>query len=146
MLGPEINSAYFETDPYVSPDEHLLVFASAGEGPPGNGDRQETVMGGGVLYSRGDLYVSTNEQGKWSAAKHLQHGINTFGDESAPSLTPDGNYLFFTSERSTFTIPMRPRVTYEKMEEMLHSTLNGHGNVYFISVDALELTNKRGRP
>jgi len=146
MLGPEINSAFFETDPYVSPDERLLVFASAGEGPPGNGDRKETVMGGGVLYPRGDLYVSVNEQGKWSAAKHLEHGINTFGDESAPSLTPDGKYLFFTSERSPFTIPMRPRVTYAKMEEMLHSTLNGHGNVYFISVDALELANKGARP
>ncbi len=145
MLGPEINSAFFETDPYVSPDEHLLVFASAGEGPPGNGDRKETVMGGGVLYPRGDLYVSVGQQGKWGRAKHLEHRINSFGDESAPSLTPDGKYLFFTSERSPFTIPMRPRVSYAKMEEMLHSTLNGHGNVYFISVDVLEL-GKGGRP
>ena len=102
-------------------------------------------MGGGVLYSRGDLYVSVNQNGKWGPAKHLEHVINSFGDESAPTLTPDGKYLFFTSERSAFTVPMRPKLTYVKMEEMLHSTLNGHGNVYFISVDALGL-EKGGQP
>jgi WD40-like Beta Propeller Repeat len=145
MLGPEINSAFYETDPFVSPDEHLLIFASAGTGPPSNGNRKDAVMGEGVLYSRGDLYVSVNQNGKWSLAKHLEHGINSFGDEGAPSLTPDGKYLFFTSERSPFTVPMRPKLTYVKLEEMLHSILNGHGNVYFISVDALEL-GKGGQP
>jgi hypothetical protein len=139
MLGPEINSEFDETDPFVSPDEHLLIFASAGTGPPSNRDPRDAVMGGGALYSRGDLYVSVNRNGKWTAAKHLEHDINSFGDESAPTLTPDGKYLFFTSERSSFTVPMRPRLTYVKLEQMLHSTLNGHGNIYFISVDALEL-------
>jgi len=137
-LGPEINSPFNESDPFISPDENILVFASAGNGPPGGEDRPETIKGGGVQYARCDLYVSFRQNGKWSPAKHLEHGINTFADEGSPSITPDGQYLFFSSERSPFTVPAAHRLGYEEIERMLHSTLNGHGNIFYISVDALD--------
>ena len=106
-LGPEINSEFNESDPYISPDEKILIFAAAGSGL-GEKDRAETLKGGGVLYARADFYISVgNQDGHWSQAKHLEHGINSTADESAPSITPDGKYLFFSSERSfpSFTVP-----------------------------------------
>jgi Tol biopolymer transport system component len=144
-LGPEINSKFNESDPFVSPDERILVFASSGSDLSGIEDRPETLKGGGVVYPRSDLYVSFQQDGKWSAAKHLEHQINTVADENAPSITPDGKYLFFSSERSPFTIPTAHRLNYEEIEHMLHSTLNGHGNIFYISIDALDAP-KPARP
>ena len=137
-LGPEINSKFNESDPFVSPDESILVFASSGSDLSGIEDRAETLKGGGVVYPRSDLYVSFRKDGKWSPARHLEHHINTVADENAPSITPDGKYLFFSSERSPFTIPTAHRLNYEEIEHMLHSTLNGHGNICYISIDALD--------
>jgi Tol biopolymer transport system component len=137
-LGPEINSEFSEADPFVSPDEEILVFASSGNGPPGGEDRPETIKGGGVPYARSDVYVSFRQDSKWSPAKHLEHHINTFADENAPSITPDGKYFFFSSERSPFTVPAAHPLNHEEIERMLHSTLNGHGNIFYISTDALD--------
>jgi Tol biopolymer transport system component len=142
-LGPEINSAFNERDPCVSPDERVLIFASAGK-DLGDEDRDETLKGSGVLYARADLYVSTGTQGQWSRARHLEHGINSVADEGAPSLTPDGKYLFFTSERSPFVEAARHRLGALEIERMLHSTLNGHGNVFFVSREALDLSGGKG--
>jgi Tol biopolymer transport system component len=97
------------------------------------------LKGGGVLYARGDLYASrsTGAGGKWTKARHLEHGINTFADESSPSLTPDGRFLFFTSERSPFSIPPSRPMDAREVDRVLRSTLNGHGNVFYVGVDTL---------
>jgi hypothetical protein len=142
-LGPEINSAFNEGDPFVSPDEHVLIFSSSGTGPPEAKDRPETIEGGGLLYARADLYASVFENGKWSKAKHLEHNVNSSADEGSPSITPDGKYVFFTSERSPFTVPTSHPLSYQEIERLLHSTLNGHGNVFFISTEVLELPVKK---
>jgi len=142
-LGPEINSEFNEADPFISPDEKILVFAASGD-DMGDKDRPETLKGGGVLYARADLYVSTNRGGKWSPARHLEQGVNSVADEGSPSITPDGKYLFFTSERSSFTVPTDHKLNYDEIETMLHSTLNGHGNIFFISTDALGLMGGAG--
>jgi Tol biopolymer transport system component len=140
-LGPEVNSDVNEADPFVSPDERVLIFSSTGDGPPTDRDRAETVKGGGVLYARGDLYASTStgSAGKWTKARHLEHGVNTFADESSPSLTPDGRFLFFTSERSPFSIPLSRPMDAREIDRALRSTLNGHGNVFYVGMEALGL-------
>src|SRR5262245_35726510 len=138
-LGPQVNSEFSEADPFVSPDESILIFSSVGDGLPSDKDRAETVKGGGVLYPRADLYASVGRGGVWSPAVHLEHGVNTFADESAPSLSPDGRYLFFTSERSPFSVPPSHRLGSREIDRMLHSTLNGLGTVFFVSLDALGL-------
>jgi WD40 repeat protein len=139
-LGSAINSQFNEADPFISADEHVLIFSSLGTGLPQAQDRPETLQGGGALYARGDLYVSTNENGTWTPARHLEHAVNTTADESSPSITPDGQYLFFTSERSPFTVPTSHPLIYGEIEKQLHETLNGHGNIFFISCGVLGLT------
>jgi hypothetical protein len=145
-LGAEINSEVSEDDPFVSPDERILIFRSTGDGPPTDKDRPETIAGGGVLYARGDLYASAAAGSGWSRARHLEHGVNTFADESSPSLTPDGRYLFFTSERSPFSVPPAHRMNAREIDSALAGTLNGHGNVFFVSVDALGLSTAGEKP
>lgn len=138
-LGPEINSEFNDSQPFVSRDGKMLIFASSGSGAPPYHHRPEDLASGGKPYPRSDLYISINRERKWSPARHLEHGINSFAEEEYPFLSPDGRYLFFSSERSVFTVPTQHRLNYKVLESLLHSTTNGHGNVYFIGVDALEV-------
>ena len=83
-LGPSINTAENETDACISPDGDYLVFTS--------------TRGGG--FGSGDLYVSfwTNDGG-WTRAVNLGETVNTEHLEFCPSVSSDGKYLFFTSNR-----------------------------------------------
>ena len=51
----------------------------------------------------------------------------------------NGKQLVFSSERSPFTVPVAHKLNMEEFERELHSTLNGHGNIFTIPVEALEL-------
>ncbi len=84
-LSSSVNSGHDEVEPYISPDESFLIFTSYGR-PDGLGS--------------GDLYISfKNENGLWSMAKNLGEGINSSAHDQAPIVSPDGKFLFFTSNR-----------------------------------------------
>jgi hypothetical protein len=72
-----------ESNPAISPDGALLVFVSDREGGLGGAD----------------LYASRNVGGTWSPAKNLGETVNSTFADFAPAFSPDGKYLFFTSER-----------------------------------------------
>ncbi|MEM1217735.1 MAG: hypothetical protein AAGH79_02440 [Bacteroidota bacterium] len=76
-----VNTAGYEFDPYISPDEQFMLFSIY--------DQSGTC----------DLFFSyqTKADG-WSKAINLGNTINTSGDDFAPSLTPDHKYLIYTNE------------------------------------------------
>lgn len=77
-------SEYAFGDFYVSPDESFIVFYS---NLPGN-------------FGQGDLYVAFRKpDGSWTTPKNLGRKVNTTGYDYAPSISPDGKYLFFTRDR-----------------------------------------------
>jgi Tol biopolymer transport system component len=83
-LGPSINTDENETDTCVSPDGDYLVFTSTREGG----------------FGSGDLYVSfRTDEGGWTQAVNLGDAVNTEHLEYCPSVSRDGKYLFFTSNR-----------------------------------------------
>jgi len=83
-LGSSINTNENETDACISPEGDYLVFTS-------------TRKGG---FGSGDLYVSfRTKDGEWTRAANLGDTINTEHLEFCPSVSPDGKYLFFTSNR-----------------------------------------------
>jgi Tol biopolymer transport system component len=131
-LGPEINSPFNDLQPFVAPDESLLLFASAGTFDVPGDKRAEELIAAGNPYPREDLYLARNRNGSWTRAEHLGHDSNSPAADTYPSLTPDGRYLFFSSERSVFTVPAPHLITGEEFVREASGTLNGHGNVYFI--------------
>jgi len=81
-LGERVNTKYWDSHPYLSPDGTELYFAS--NRPGGRGGT--------------DIWVSKRmRSGQWGAAKNLGPEINTSGDEKSPLIAPNGTDLFFAS-------------------------------------------------
>lgn len=84
-LGPPINTAVSDIDPFVAPDESYLIFC------------QDKLEGLGGL----DLYVSfRHADGSWLEPQNLGPNVNSSAGEARPYVTTDGRYLFFTSNRA----------------------------------------------
>jgi hypothetical protein len=144
LLGPEINFPGANVyQPHISLDQRFLIFGAARD------IRDKTVplrklpgelVAGGQPYPRTDLYVSEYKAGAWTPARHLEHGINSPAEDEYPFLSPDGKTLFFSSERSDFTVPLKRPITYDELDRKTNTIFNGHANVYSISAEALELS------
>jgi len=84
-LGNTINSKFNDHDPYIAPDESFLLWCSD---KPGG-------------FGKNDLYISYYKQdGTWSLPKNMGDKINSAANDTRPSVTPDGKYLFFNSNKS----------------------------------------------
>ena len=117
-LGDSINAKYFEGDPYIAPDESFLIFVSYNR-PEGLGD--------------GDLYISLNRNGNWTAAKNLGTVINSSALDFCPNMSPDKKYFFFTSERGFADQTLPRRLNYKEYMEKIRSPGNGLGDIYRIN-------------
>jgi hypothetical protein len=68
--------------PFIAPDENYIIFDS-GADPNGSGGT--------------DLFISfKNNDGSWSEPKNIGKPINSKAYEMCGSVSPDGNYLFFS--------------------------------------------------
>ena len=84
-LGGCINTEFAEADPFISPDEDYIIFCSNRPG------------GFGTV----DMYVSfRKEDGSWTEPKNLGEAINSASRDFIPSVTADGRFFFFRSEKS----------------------------------------------
>jgi Tol biopolymer transport system component len=120
----ELNSPVSEVDCYVAPDQSYLIFASYGRAE-GFGD--------------GDLYVSFNQNGIWTKAVNLGRDINSTARDYAPIGSPDGKYLFFTSERGfQDRIPAKP-LSFAELGKLSSGLENGTGNIYRVEIKTLKL-------
>ncbi|MBN1261744.1 MAG: PD40 domain-containing protein, partial [Anaerolineae bacterium] len=82
-----------EVEPFVAPDERFMLFYSAGR----SDNLTPPQSGAGKL---GDIYVSFQDAaGHWSAPQNVGASVNSTAEESTPTLSPDGEYLFFASNR-----------------------------------------------
>jgi len=68
-------------NPMIAKDESYLILSVAVEG------------------SAGELFISFPDGDHWTPAINMGPSVNTMYAEFAPSISPDGKYLFFTSER-----------------------------------------------
>ncbi|MGH2899826.1 MAG: hypothetical protein ACRDMZ_14225, partial [Solirubrobacteraceae bacterium] len=83
-LGDAINTAGREVEPWIAPDESYLIFS---------GLRRADSLGG---Y---DLYLSERVDGRWTPARRLPEPINSPSGDFNQSVSPDGRWLYFSSNR-----------------------------------------------
>ena len=80
-LGRSVNTTLTDVDPYVSPDERLLIVAARRDGNRG------------AL----DLYVAHRDAaGAWEPLAPMDDVVNTELTDYCPMLSPDGAYFFFS--------------------------------------------------
>ena len=121
-LDTTINTAVYEFNAYVNPEENILIFSSYG--------RQD--LGGS------DLYISQKDaSGNWQPARHLPEPFNSPQLDYCPFVDwPRGNF-YFTSERSAEHD--QPIYTVDEIEGIALDVLNGMGNIYRISWEEVSL-------
>jgi hypothetical protein len=89
MLGGGANDPASGAHPCVDPDEKFIVFDSEREGG----------------YGKSDLYVCFRQaDGDWSNAANLGEVINSEAMDFCPSLSPDGRYLFYSSDGDIYWV------------------------------------------
>lgn len=81
-LGPEINTPYDESTPFIHSDGKTLYFSS--DGWPGMGNKD-------IFFSKIDQFQ------KWSKPQNLGYPINTFNEEIGLIVTADGSEGLFSS-------------------------------------------------
>ena len=80
-LNTEINTGEYIAHPYIAPDESYLMW---------DVERKDG-------HGQSDIYISFRQKdGSWLTPINMGSIINTELQESSPSVTPDGKYLFFT--------------------------------------------------
>jgi hypothetical protein len=83
-LPAPVNGEFPDYDPFIAADGSYLIFSSRRPGGQG----------------AGDLYVSfRGSEGSWGDPINLGPPINSPAEENRPSVTLDGEYFFFTSDR-----------------------------------------------
>jgi hypothetical protein len=79
-LGPQFGIGRYNAHPYIAPDESFIIFDSVREDGQGSSD----------------IYISYRAaDGSWGPAINMGDKINTAHSEKNPSLSPDGQFLFF---------------------------------------------------
>ena len=121
-LGEPLNSPFNEGDAVIAPDQSFLIL---------------TITGRPDDAGRGDLYISEQQEGRWSAPRRLPDGINSPATEFCPSLSPDGRTFYFTSTRGPSVSPLPRPKSYSELVGRLRGIHNGLGNIYRIPVAAL---------
>ena len=84
-LPAPINSDSYEDGPFIAPDDNYLIF--------------ESDRAGGIEGSI-DLYITFKSgDGNWGAPVSMGPMINSSASERFASVSPDGRFLFFGSDR-----------------------------------------------
>lgn len=82
-LGPNVNSADWDSQPTLSSDGTVLYFASDRAGGQGGTD----------------IYVSRREGTGWGKATNIGQVINSTFNEMTPTIAPDNSTFYFSSNR-----------------------------------------------
>jgi len=122
-LGEAINSPLYEYNSFIAPDENFIIYSGHG--------RQDG-------FGSGDLYISFRQDGgSWSKAVNMGDKINSRFLDYCPYVSPDGKYLFFSSNRKAGKPYSETGITYDEMLRFLASPENGLGDIYWIKADII---------
>jgi Tol biopolymer transport system component len=122
-LGPAINTAGQEVEPWISPDERYLIFSAL--------SRSDSL-------GSYDLYLSRRVAGRWEPARRLGEGINSTARDFNQSVSPDGAWLYFSSTRR-FDGALGERFDVPRDDSQVKGIGNGLGDIYRVPMRALGL-------
>lgn len=110
-LGEPVNSAAYEFNAFIAPDETYLIFGS---------QLREGETGGG------DLYISMKQATGFSAPRLLPPSINTMRLDYCPTVF-NGRFYFTTEQPADIDLG-----TVQKIADWYQSPGNGLGDIYSV--------------
>lgn len=119
-LPAPINTDGFEGDPLIARDESFLIFVGM--------DREDG-------QGQTDMYISFHTDSTWTPPRNLGPSINSGFLDGSPALTPDGNVLFFTSNRISDAVKNEAIASFNAYSSIIASPLNGGLNLYYVAFD-----------
>jgi hypothetical protein len=123
-LGEPINTSDFESSPYVSSDESYIIF---------------NVFIGRNSNRKSGLHISFKKQdGTWNNPVYMGDTINRDKPGMFAYVSPDGRYLFFTSQYVPYLPYTGEAVNYTQLKEMLNSPQNGSGDICWVDAKIIE--------
>ena len=126
MLGPEVNCGTNRFNVYVAPDESFAIVPAVG---------RDDSLGGADYY-----IVFRAEDDTWSEPINMGPAINQpDGREWSASLSPDGEYLFFMSSRST--VSNEGSMAGTPISELVQSSTEpgrGSSDIWWVSAEVIE--------
>ena len=124
-LNTNVNTANFEFNAYVSPDEQVIIFSSYGRADD---------MGGG------DLYISTKDaSGHWSKSRNAGPAINSNKLDYCPFIDFRHAAFYFTSNRLPV---LKGSMDLQTFEQAAGGILNGLGNIYVVDIKVLGIPQR----
>jgi len=127
-LGPNVNIGRARYNAFVAPDESYIIIPAYGM--PDS-------------YSATDYYISFRDTSdNWSQPVNMGPEINSsFSKEWSASVSPDGKYIFFMSDRMGSTSLVN--LSTESLQQFHNSPQNGNTDIYRISASVInELRGK----
>lgn len=123
-LQAPVNSDHADYSPFISPDDSFIIFAS---NRPGG-------------YGNSDLYIANrNEDGIWGNVRNLGSSVNSSENDHYPSLSPDGRFIFFASNRKLEQPIPAGRINYTYFKRVALGAGNGLNDIYFAGTSVLNL-------
>lgn len=117
-LGLNINSAGYEFNAFVSPDEIFLIFTGY--------NRTEG-------FGSGDLFISYKDiNGNWEKAKNMGSEVNSTVMDYCPFYDAKTETLYFTSKRNS--VSNLGFKTMEDLEKEINKYENGLSRIYKLNI------------
>ena len=117
-LGLNINSAGYEFNAFVSPDEKILIFTGY--------NRTEG-------FGSGDLFISYKDiNGNWEKAKNMGSEVNSTLMDYCPFYDTKTETLYFTSKRNS--VSNLGFKTMEDLEKEINKYENGLSRIYKLNI------------
>ncbi len=120
-LGSEINTKMSEINPYVSPEEDVLLFSS---------DKRFHSYAGVNYFN---VYLSLRSNNEWSKLKTAGKSINSPYDEMIAGFMPEDNKVFiFHNQKGTEKVGVTDYLGKTRFTELedLEKTINSKGGHY----------------
>ncbi len=124
-LPAEVNAGDTQFNAFIDPDERFLIYGMAG---------REDAIG------LADYYISFRaEDDSWTGPLNMGEKFNTPGNRVvSASLSPDGRYLFFASNRGTEKDSTDGGRSYKEFLQSHGQPRNGNSDVYWVDASVIE--------
>ncbi|TNE70677.1 exo-alpha-sialidase [bacterium] len=116
LLPAEINTAFYEFNAFVAPDESFILYSVYG--------KPNTPGGGDIWINR------KSADGKWLSAEILPQPINSSALDYCPFVDIPNGVLYFSSNRKA--TKSNSGFTLKSLKEQATRPINGFGDIYRI--------------